>query len=147
MVELGVCVWERGEGGCGVWGVGVGGREGGGRGGGGGCVWWWWCGPVCNDACLSMTTHEMHLIMEVVSLWTRPPALYLCTGPQKLHLSCPGDTNHAADECTAALCVPVSVVQQRRLDLIDELQLRGSAVFCTSIPGICRAPQRACQHP
>ena len=25
--------------------------------------WWWWCGPVCNDACLSMTTHEMHLIM------------------------------------------------------------------------------------
>ena len=53
----------------------------------------------------------------------------------------------AADDCTVALCVPVSVVQQRRLDLINELQLRGSAVFCTSIPGICRAPQQACQHP
>ena len=23
-------------------------------------LWWLWCGPVCNDACLSMTTHEMH---------------------------------------------------------------------------------------
>ena len=47
-----------------------------------------------------------------------------------------------ADDCTVALCVPVSVVKQRRLDLIDGLQLRGSTVFCTSIPGICRAQQR-----
>ena len=23
----------------------------------------------------------MHMIMEVVSMWTRPPALYLCIGP------------------------------------------------------------------
>ena len=56
-------------------------RSGNGR---GRCVWWWWwwwCGPVCNDACLSMTTHEMHLIMGAVSLWTRPPALHLCAGP------------------------------------------------------------------
>ena len=53
----------------------------------------------------------------------------------------------AADDCTVALCVPVSVAKQRRLDLIDELQLRGSSVFCKSIPGICRAQQRACQHP
>ena len=53
-----------------------------------------------------------------------PSALHLCAGPPKLHLSCPGDTNHAADECTVALCVPVSVVKQRRLDLIDKLQLR-----------------------
>ena len=35
----------------------------------------------CNDACLSMTTHEVHLIMGAVSLWTRPPALHLCAGP------------------------------------------------------------------
>ena len=53
----------------------------------------------------------------------------------------------AADDCTVALCVPVSVAKQRRLDLTDELQLRGSQFFCTSIPGICRAQQRACQHP
>ena len=53
----------------------------------------------------------------------------------------------AADKCTVALCVSVSVVKQRRLDLIDKLQLRGSTVFCTSIPSICQAPQRACQHP
>ena len=32
----------------------------------------------------------------------------------------------AADDCTVALCVPVSVARQRRLDLIGELQLRGS---------------------
>ena len=49
-----------------------------------------------------------------------PLALHLCAGHQKLHLSCPRDTNHAADECTVALCVPVSVVKQRRLDLIDK---------------------------
>ena len=59
--------------GCGC-GCGCGGGGGGGSGGGG-------ADPVCNDACLSMTTHEMHLIMGAVSLWTRPPALYLCTGP------------------------------------------------------------------
>ena len=35
---------------------------------------------MCNDACLSMTTHEMHLFGWAVSLWTRPP----CTGPQKV---------------------------------------------------------------
>ena len=45
-------------------------------------------------------------------------------------------------DCTVALCVHVSVAKQKRLDLIDELQLRGSTVFCTSIPGICRAQQR-----
>ena len=26
----------------------------------------------------------MHLLMGAVSLWTRPPALYLCTGPEKI---------------------------------------------------------------
>ena len=50
----------------------------------------------------------------------------------------------AADDGTVALVVPIHVAKQRRLDLIDELQLRGSTVFCTSIPGICRAQQRAC---
>ena len=30
---------------------------------------------------LSCHAHEMHLIKEAVSLWTRPPALHLCTGP------------------------------------------------------------------
>ena len=30
----------------------------------------------------------------------------------------------ATDDCTVALCVPVSVAKQRQLDLIDELQLR-----------------------
>ena len=35
----------------------------------------------------TMFIHEsqrMHLIMGAVSLWTRPPALHLCAGPQKL---------------------------------------------------------------
>ena len=59
---------------------------------------------MCNDACFSMTTHEMHLIMGAVSLWTRPPALYLCTGPKK--------------KSTPQLIKP------RRQDLVDELQLR-----------------------
>ena len=27
------------------------------------------------------TNCEVHLIMEAVSLWTRPPALHLCAGP------------------------------------------------------------------
>ena len=76
-----------------------------------------------------------------------PSALHLCAGPQKLHLSCPEDTTQPAGACTVALCVHVSVAKQRRLDLIDELQLRGSTVFCTSTPGICQAQQRACQHP
>ena len=53
----------------------------------------------------------------------------------------------ATDDCTVALCVHVSVAKQRRLDLIDELQLRGSTFLCTSIPGICRAQQRVSQHP
>ena len=35
----------------------------------------------------------------------------------------------AADDCTVALCVPVSVAKQGRFDLIDELQLRGSTFF------------------
>ena len=53
----------------------VGEERGGGGGGGGGA-----------DQCiahmsLSICTHEMHLIMGAVSLWTRPPALHLCAGP------------------------------------------------------------------
>ena len=32
---------------------------------------------MCNDACFSTTTHEMHVIMGTVSLWIRLPALYL----------------------------------------------------------------------
>ena len=57
-------------------------------------LWWWWCGPVCNDACLSMTTHEMHL------LW------WPCTcvqGPKKS---------------------TTQLIKPRHQDLVDELQLR-----------------------
>ena len=39
-----------------------------------------WCRQDVTTKCLSMTPHEMHLIMGAVSLWTRPPALYLCAG-------------------------------------------------------------------
>ena len=42
----------------------------------------WGGGGGGADRCV--TTHEMHLIVEAVSLWTRPPALHLCAGPQKL---------------------------------------------------------------
>ena len=35
----------------------------------------------CNRSVFVDTTARVHLIMGAVSLWTRPPALYLCTGP------------------------------------------------------------------
>ena len=60
--------------GCG----GSGGR--GGRGGSGGTG----ADLSVDVASLSITHHNMHLIMGAVSLWTRPPALYLCTGPKKV---------------------------------------------------------------
>ena len=34
-----------------------------------------------------MTSRRMHLIMGAVSLWTRPPTLYLCTGPLKIPIN------------------------------------------------------------
>ena len=59
-----------------------------------GVVWcgvvWWWCGPVCNDACLSMTTHKMHLIMGAVSpVDTTPGPAPVCRAlkTQPPHLS------------------------------------------------------------
>ena len=50
-------------------------------------LWWLWCRQDVTTKCLSMTPHEMHLIMGAVSLWTRLPALYLCTGPSKVYPS------------------------------------------------------------
>ena len=38
---------------------------------------------VCKTNVFVDKRQRMHLIMGAVSLWTRPPALYLCTGPQK----------------------------------------------------------------
>ena len=51
----GVCVWVGGQV-CVCEGVREEGRGREGERGGGRWWWWWWCGPVCNDACLSMTT-------------------------------------------------------------------------------------------
>ena len=105
-------------------------------------VWWWWCVVGCEWLCgggsdgavnersvdnpsRNASNYGGHVPVDMT-----PLALCLCTGPQKdipsLH---------------------VSVVKQRWLDLIDELQLRRSTVFCTSIPDNSRAQQRACQHP
>ena len=55
-----------GHGSCGCGGVGWG--------GGGGA-------DVELDMCVSIHTSSLQLIMGAVSLWTRLPALYLCTGP------------------------------------------------------------------
>ena len=38
---------------------------------------------IKNTPCLSRVVPMMHPIMGAVSLWTRPPALYLCTGALK----------------------------------------------------------------
>ena len=57
------------------------------------------------------------------------PALHLCAGPKNYASTDPKIPPMAADECTVALCVHVFVAKQRRVDLIDELQLRGSTVF------------------
>ena len=50
-------------------------------------------------ASLSITHHSMHLIMGAVSLWTRPPALYLCTGPKKIPTSACQHSN-CSSSCT-----------------------------------------------
>ena len=93
-----------------------------------------------NDMSLAIRHHSMHLIMGTVSLWTRPPRPCTCVQGLKNYPSAVQKTPPmAADGCTVSLCVPVSVA--------DELQLRNSTVICTSISGICRAQQRACQHP
>ena len=36
---------------------------------------------VCINEISVDNAKQMHLIMGAVPLWTRPPALYLCTGP------------------------------------------------------------------
>ena len=35
----------------------------------------------CMTSVFVVKRQRIHLIMGAVSLWTRPPALYLCTGP------------------------------------------------------------------
>ena len=78
------------------------------------------------------SNYGSHVPVDMTPSWP-------CTcvqGPKKIPLNCPEDTTQAADDCAVALC-----------DLINERQLRGSTVLCTSILGICRAPQRVCQHP
>ena len=64
---------------CGVWCVLCGDGDGDGDGDGG--------DRSVDVASLSITHHSMHLIMGAVSLWTRPPVLSLCTGPQKVYPS------------------------------------------------------------
>ena len=44
--------------------------------------WLWSRRDVCDMLCRYATT-VLHLIMGAVSLWTRLPALYLCTAPKK----------------------------------------------------------------
>ena len=40
---------------------------------------------VCSTRVSVYPSRQMHLIMGAVSLWTRLPALYLCTGPLKIY--------------------------------------------------------------
>ena len=70
----------------------------------GGCGWGGvWCVVVVGltktqtTMSLVIPTQKMHLVWGAVSLWTRPPALYLCTGPEKI----PTSTHHRADELHA----------------------------------------------
>ena len=41
-------------------------------------------GPVCMTIVFVQERQRLHLFVGAVSLWTRPPALHLCAGPQKL---------------------------------------------------------------
>ena len=72
--------------------------------------WWWWCVFVCGEVRTDDLTNVfvdkrqwMHLIMEAVSLWTRPPALYMCTGPEKSPLS---KSEHCNCGTGAVFCAP-----------------------------------------
>ena len=64
---------------------------------------WWWCRQDVTTKGLSMTPHDMHLIMGAVSLWTRPPALYLCTRPKKSPLTMSERCNCGTN---AVFCTP-----------------------------------------
>ena len=81
------------------------------------CVWWWSRRDV-YDMSLSIPPNVKHQIMGVVSLWTRPPALYLCTRPYK---------------------IPTHRV--RALQLRDQ-----RSVLRSEPPSICRCTQRACNN-
>ena len=66
--------------------------------------------------CFSMPLHACTQLWGAMSLWTRPPALYLCTGPSKI------PTHH-----------------------VRALQLRDKRSFQHSEPhGTCCCTQRAC---
>ena len=81
----------------------------------------------------------MHLIMEALSLWTRPPALYVCTGPQKIYpssqLSRPTAGSHRC------LSTATSTTAQE----LHLWRLNGIRIVRTM--GVCRAQQPAGTRP
>ena len=83
----------------------------------------------CNGSVLVDTTECLHLIMGAVCLWTRLPALYLCTGPQKVYptyqLSGPTAGSHR--------CMSTATSTPRRNCTCDTSKT-------------CRAQQQACQR-
>ena len=107
---------------------------------------------------LAIPTQTMHLIMGAMSLWTRLPALYLCTGPPKKSL--PRIPAVKTDSWTSSLrrapatSTTAQELHLRHLSLHDghdhhvpELQLWDSTVFCIlNHPASIIAHQRACQQ-
>ena len=79
--------------------------------------------------CLSIYAHEMHLIMEAVSLWTRPPALHLCAGPLKKNYPSFQLLRPTAGTGRCGITATSTTVDELREDIHH---------------GICRCTQRAC---
>ena len=86
---------------------------------------------VCINHVFVDIIKRVHPIMGAVSLWTRPPALYLCTGPKKI----PTSAQHRDDElprpqvhpesCTVWTIgtSPLHTNRHRKPNLVDELHL------------------------
>ena len=70
-----------------------------------------------ND--VSVIIKQVHLIVGAVSLWTRPPALYLCTGNQK-------NPNSPPEHCNCAT-VAVDCTQNHQTNVAAQARVREAA--------------------
>ena len=84
---------------------------------------------VCSTRVSLHPSRQLHPIMGAVSLWTRPPALHLCAGPQKIY------PTSQLSRSTAATC---------RCGTTATSTSRRNCSCDTS--KTCRAQQRACQR-
>ena len=77
---------------------------------------------VEDDLSLSIRHNSLALIKGPVSLWTRPPALYQCSGSQKSPLSVSEHCNCGDSEVFCSLNPPATVVAHND-EFLNELQL------------------------